>query len=93
MLEPYRPYVDWRVFGMVRDGVAVDELGRAEKQALLSLFNEIVTVGALKTPLLLAMQHGASSLALAFAEGEADLKLPEGLPLRPPAEANDAGPA
>lgn len=83
MVEPFRPYVDWRVRQLVDAKAQVSELDRATKQALLSLFNEIIPIGGQHTPLLLAFHSAAASLHLSFREREARLALPEGLPVPP----------
>ncbi len=84
LLEPYRPYVDWRVRGDVGDAAAVPTLDdRQARGRLLSLFNETVSVAGRRMPLLLAIQSGAASLARALTGGERTLALPEGLPVAP----------
>lgn len=85
LLEPYRPFVDWRVRLLLdENGGEPPRLGeRATKAALLSLFNETVLVGARRNPLLVAIQLSAASLARVLTgEGKA-LALPAGLPLPP----------
>jgi len=85
LLEPYRPYVDWRV------RLLADETGdippslddRDVRAALLSLFNETVLVGGRRMPLLLALHASAASLCRALTGGDPALALPEGLPLAP----------
>ena len=56
LLEPYRPYVDWRVRQMAsNDTESVPDLSKRETCAeLLSLLNETVHVGGRREPLLLA---------------------------------------
>jgi CRISPR-associated protein Cas1 len=93
LLEPYRPFVDWRVKGMLAEIPPPAELDRSAKTALLTLFNETVVVGGRRLPLLLAFHASAASLCRALTEGSRDLVLPEGLPVGPadsePAEADD----
>jgi CRISPR-associated protein Cas1 len=89
MVEPYRPFVDWRVRHLADEKMPMQELDRETKAALLSLFNETVPVGGQRTPLLLAFQLTAASLARSFAEGEASLALPEGLPAPPEENVNE----
>jgi CRISPR-associated protein Cas1 len=82
LLEPFRPFVDWRV-RMIRDSGSLTE-GLSSKQnraALLSLFNEGVMIGARQLPLLGAIEASAASLSRSFAESHVDLQLPRGLPL------------
>lgn len=82
LMEPYRPYVDAKVCRLMDEG-PVEEIGRAEKQALLSLFNETILVGDRRSPLMLALQQTSASLARSFEVGEAELALPEGLFMEP----------
>lgn len=85
LLEPYRPYVDWRVRLLADQiGEAVPSLDdRDTRAALLSIFNETVLVGGRRMPILLALHSSAASLCRALTGGEATLALPEGLPLAP----------
>jgi CRISPR-associated protein Cas1 len=85
LLEPYRPYVDWRVRQLVDGhGGTAPPLGvRATRGQLLSLFNETIFVGERRTPLLLALHASATSLCRALTGGERTLALPQGLPLTP----------
>jgi CRISPR-associated protein Cas1 len=84
LLEPYRPYVDWRVKLIAENHVDnIPDLGdRGTRAALLSLFNETILVGGKRNPLLLAIQSSAASLCRALTNG-GDLSLPDGLPLDP----------
>lgn len=86
LLEPYRPFVDWRVRTFVGQNEATEFLDREAKQALLSLFNETVEVAGRRSPLLLAMHATAASLNEAFAQNSSELALPQGLPFAAPAE-------
>lgn len=85
LLEPYRPFVDWRVKVLANeDGGRVADLDdRDTRAALLSLFNETVLVDGRRMPLLLALHASAASLSRALTGGEPALALPEGLPLAP----------
>jgi CRISPR-associated protein Cas1 len=81
-MEPYRPFVDWRVVGLLRErGGPSADLDREAKRSILSLFQETVLVGGRRAPLMLALQSTAASLAESFANGDAALALPKGLPL------------
>lgn len=84
LLEPYRPFVDWRVKRLVddKDGVPTLE-DRTARADLLTIFNETVLVEARRMPLLLALQASAASLCRALTEGNPELSLPSGLPLEP----------
>lgn len=86
LLEPYRPYVDWRVRLLAAEaggGPLPDLDDRAARATLLSLLNETVLVGGRRNPMLLAIQASAASLARALTGGERTLALPQGLPLDP----------
>jgi len=85
LLEPYRPFVDWRVRLLLDEngGKPSDLSERATKAALLSLFNETILVGARRNPLLVAIQLSASSLARVLTGDGKTLALPAGLPLPP----------
>jgi CRISPR-associated protein Cas1 len=84
LLEPYRPYVDWRVKQITGDRPA-PELDRPVKAALLSLFNETVVIGERRSPLLLALHGSATSLCRMLTDNSKELVLPVGLPV----EVND----
>jgi CRISPR-associated protein Cas1 len=85
LLEPYRPYVDWRVRLLLKEagGEAPKLDDRSVRAILLSLFNETVRVGGRRNPMLLAIQASAASLSRAMTGGERKLALPKGLPLDP----------
>ncbi|MCY4055771.1 MAG: type II CRISPR-associated endonuclease Cas1 [Cyanobacteria bacterium MAG CAR4_bin_6] len=84
LLEPYRPYVDWRVRLLVdsNGAAAVPRVCEREtRAALLSLLNETICVGRRREPLLLALHTSAASLCRALTGGDRTLSLPTGLPL------------
>jgi len=85
LLEPYRPYVDWRVRQLAsEDGECVPDLAeRSTRAELLSLLNETILVGGCREPLLLALHTSAASLCRALTGGDRSLSLPEGLPVEP----------
>jgi CRISP-associated protein Cas1 len=85
LLEPYRPYVDWRVRLLANEAgdKALDLDNRQTRAALLSLFNETILVDGRRNPLLFAIQASAVSLSRALTSGEIALALPTGLPLDP----------
>ena len=85
LLEPYRPYVDWRVRQMSgEDGKSPPDLAERETRAeLLSLLNETIHVGGRREPLLLALHTSAASLCRTLTGGNRTLALPAGLPLEP----------
>lgn len=83
LLEPYRPYVDWRVRQLAcgSGGPAHGLTDRRNRVALLSLFNETICVGGRREPLLLALHTSAASLCRTLTGVEQGLSLPEGLPV------------
>ena len=85
LLEPYRPYVDWRVRQLVGDnGEDTPNLIKRETRAvLLSLLNETVRIADSREPLLHALHSSAVSLCRIFAGAGGVLALPVGLPLEP----------
>ena len=85
LLEPYRPFVDWRVRLLLdeRGGTAPRLDERETKSALLSLFNETVIVNARRNPLLVAIHLSAASLARVLTGDGKALALPAGLPQSP----------
>ncbi|MCI0402728.1 MAG: type II CRISPR-associated endonuclease Cas1 [Acidobacteria bacterium] len=89
VVEPYRPYVDWRVRHLVDEKARIWELNRETKTALLSLFNETIPTGGQRTPLLLAFHATATSLNDSFQCGEAAVALPTGLPISSEEDADE----
>ena len=85
LLEPYRPFVDWRVRQLRDDvGETVPDLTvRQTRAEILSLLNETIRIGGRREPLLLAVYSSAASLCSVLTGGERNLSLPEGLPLEP----------
>jgi len=81
LIEPYRPFVDWRVRNFVADKEAPEFLDREAKEAVLSLFNETIEINDRRSPLFLAVHSTAASLNDSFSQGEPLLALPQGLPL------------
>lgn len=85
LLEPWRPIVDWKVYGLMQDPTEPRTLeDRPTRAALLAIFNETVIVGGKRWPLLLGIEQSAASLAKALMRNDRDaLILPESLPLPP----------
>jgi CRISPR-associated protein Cas1 len=81
-MEPYRPYVDWRVRQMQDGDAPWPQMVPESKRALLSILNETIVIDGRKSPLFLAIQSTAASLAESFLSGALSLALPEGLPIR-----------
>lgn len=88
LMEPWRPFVDWRVREIQKDAGRVPEIGMQETRAsILSLLNETVEIDGRRMPLLLGIQAGAAAMARALAEN-GDYRrfansLPGGLPIAP----------
>lgn len=91
LLEPFRPYVDWRVRNMVDSDPLPNLSCRETRAGLLSLFNETVVIGTRRMPLLMAVRTAAQGLALCFVNGNADLDLPTGLPVEPDETVQERG--
>lgn len=86
LLEPYRPYVDWRVRRLAGDSEhPVPDLSEKKTRAmLLSLLNETVCVGGRREPMLIALHTSAVSLCRVLtSSNRSSLALPEGLPVEP----------
>jgi CRISPR-associated protein Cas1 len=88
LLEPYRPFIDWRVRRLrdEEDEAALSLDHRPTRAALLSVFNETVVVEGRKLPFLLAIEAGAASLCRALTGEARGLALPKGLPVQAAAE-------
>lgn len=94
LIEPFRPYVDWKV-KLLRDEGHEGEVDRDGKRALLGLFAERIDIGGKAFPMMLGIEKAAQSLSAAMAgsdvaelPGPVRLTLPRGLPLSP--ELSDA---
>jgi CRISPR-associated protein Cas1 len=69
MMEPYRPYVDQLVLGVMAGEPIPEELTKAHKAKLLQIPVLDVTINDRRSPLMLATQQTAASLAKCF-QGE-----------------------
>ena len=75
MMEPFRPWVDHCVLGM-GERMLIPELDRPAKAALLQVLHHDTRMGRQDSPLMVALDTAAASLAAFFA-GETDtLRLP-----------------
>ncbi len=89
LMEPYRPFVDWRVKTMIVDLERVPGLDeRPTRAAILTLFSETVVVDGRRAPLLLAIEASAASLARTLTGEDKALAMPAGMPA-PPDEAEE----
>jgi CRISPR-associated protein Cas1 len=82
LMEPYRPFVDLKVWELARDGHGFAEVDRTVKAALLSIFNETIDIAGRRTPVSLAIHQTTASLARGFEERTPDIDLPCSLFLR-----------
>lgn len=69
IMEPYRPYVDKVVCGIIRMNGKFLEMGTTIKKALLEIPAMDVQINGRKSPMMLAVQQTTASLAKCF-EGE-----------------------
>ncbi len=74
LMEPYRPYVDFRVVGLHRAGKI--EIDRDAKRELLEVLTDTVTICGTRGPLMVALHKTAASLVRCFEEEKEKLALP-----------------
>ena len=77
MMEPYRPYVDMVVRGIIDKTSAVENLTQELKVELLKIPTLDVLLAGEKSPLMVAMQRTAVSLAKCYAGEQRKLLVPE----------------
>lgn len=88
LMEPWRPFVDWRTWEIENDKSFVPDVCSRETRAMiLSLLNETVEINGRRMPLLLGIQTGAAAMARALTLS-GDLNdfgnsFPRGLPVAP----------
>lgn len=66
IMEPYRPYVDELVIGILRSGVDCSELTIDLKRQLLGLPVKEVNIGGQRSPLMVALTQTTASLVKCF---------------------------
>lgn len=66
IMEPYRPFVDQIVLGMVKSGVAFDELNNNLKKQLLSIPVVDIRIDGKRSPLMVGLQRTTASLVECF---------------------------
>ncbi|MCS6978618.1 MAG: type II CRISPR-associated endonuclease Cas1 [Flavobacteriales bacterium] len=77
LMEPYRPFVDQVVVGIVRmHGTFLDPMTQGMKKELLGIPALDVAIGKRQSPLLLAVQSTTASLAACYAGAKRRLALP-----------------
>jgi CRISPR-associated protein Cas1 len=77
MMEPYRPYVDQLVLEIMDGNEIPDELTKVHKAKLLQIPVLDVTINNRRSPLMLATQQTAASLAKCFAGELRKIEFPE----------------
>jgi CRISP-associated protein Cas1 len=77
LMEPYRPYVDLIVHGMVKEFGLITEIEKAHKAILLNIPAIDVMIEGEKSPLMLATQRTAVSLVKCFDGMQRKLAYPD----------------
>ena len=74
LMEPFRPIVDRRVYGLWEKEIF--DISKKTKSFLLSSLSEPLVFRGKKLPFMVALQHTATSLKKALAEGAEYLEIP-----------------
>lgn len=77
IMEPYRPYVDRRVFAMYKNEPDLFILEKENKAELLKVLTDDVFIDNLRRPLMIALSMTTASLAKSFAGEIKNIKYPE----------------
>ena len=77
IMEPYRPYVDKIIVGMMNAGDISEDLTKAQKTSLLQVPVLDVTINGRRSPLMLAVQQTTASLAKCFRQEIRRVEYPE----------------
>ncbi len=77
IMEPYRPYVDRRVFEMFKKDPDIFMLEKEHKAELLKVLTDDVIIDELRRPLMIALSMTTSSLAKVYAGEIKNLKYPD----------------
>jgi CRISP-associated protein Cas1 len=77
LMEPYRPYVDLIVHGMVKEFGLITEIEKAHKAVLLNIPAIDIMIEGEKSPLMLATQRTAVSLVKCFDGMQRKLAYPD----------------
>ncbi len=77
IMEPYRPYVDRRVFYMVKKNSDLFSLGKEEKAELLQVLTDDVIIDKMRRPLMVALSMTTASLAKCYSGEVKTIKFPE----------------
>lgn len=77
-MEPYRPYVDELVFGLIKSkGNAPEVLTKEWKASLLSIPTLEVKIGGKRSPLMVAVSQTTASLYKCFSGEQRKVSYPE----------------
>ena len=77
IMEPYRPYVDQLVLDIIHNNNEISEITREIKLQLLSIPTLDVVINGKRSPLMIAAQQTAASLAKCFAGESKRISCPE----------------
>lgn len=77
IMEPYRPYVDELVFGIVHNGANYGELNKELKVQLLEIPTLEVKIGGKRSPLMVAVSQTTASLYKCFSGELRHIAYPE----------------
>lgn len=77
IMEPYRPYVDQLVLDIIHNNNEIPEITREIKLQLLSIPTLDVVINGKRSPLMIAAQQTAASLAKCFAGESKRISYPE----------------
>ena len=77
IMEPYRPYVDQLVLDIIHNNNEISEITREIKLQLLSIATLDVVINGKRSPLMIAAQQTAASLAKCFAGESKRISYPE----------------
>ena len=77
IMEPYRPYVDQLVLDIIHNNNEISEITREIKLQLLSIPTLDVVINGKRSPLMIAAQQTAASLAKCFAGESKRISYPE----------------
>ena len=77
IMEPYRPYVDQLVLDIIHNNNEISEITREIKLQLLSIPTLDVVINCKRSPLMIAAQQTAASLAKCFAGESKRISYPE----------------
>jgi CRISPR-associated protein Cas1 len=78
IMEPFRPWVDWRVYSLLKSGVE-PKIDQPVKQVLLGLLAEEVLLEERQMPLMVAAHTVVSRLKKAMSDRRQQLVFPQRL--------------